>query len=417
MYDVVVVGAGPAGLAAGIAARQFGADVLIIEQGKPLAHRTQSDRIDAISGIGGAGLYSDGKFSFYPSATALWSVQPNHLLAVGYKWLSEILSSEGLAIPALPCEQHFDRQLNGRLHRKEYPSFYLPVERRTNILLTLEDKLADSLWTTCCVRNIEHKSGDYVVIRGNDGIPLVEARHVVLALGRLGALTLQGSLTSGELLFRRVELGIRIEQPADQFMFAGEKCLDPKLLGDIADGCSWRTFCCCRNGQIVFSSSMGLSSVSGRADCPPTGRSNVGLLIRFVNACEGMAAWRDVLRAQPMDEPVVEPVWRLIDRSGRLRPDSLIVQTLGTSTARHLARGFDDLTHFTGRPLAEASIYAPAIEGVGLYPCIGPDLKVPGRPIFVAGDVTGIFRGLTAALVSGFVAGSAAAEAVVARPL
>ena len=35
MYDVVVVGAGPAGLAAGIAARQFGADVLIIEQGKP----------------------------------------------------------------------------------------------------------------------------------------------------------------------------------------------------------------------------------------------------------------------------------------------------------------------------------------------------------------------------------------------
>ena len=65
----------------------------------------------------------------------------------------------------------------------------------------------------------------------------------------------------------------------------------------------------------VFSSSVGLSSVSGRADCPPTGRSNVGFLIRFVNASEGMAAWRDALRIQPMDEPVVEPVWRLIDRS------------------------------------------------------------------------------------------------------
>ena len=55
MYDVVVVGAGPAGLAAGIAARQSGADVLIIEQGKPLALRTHSDRTDVISGIGGAG--------------------------------------------------------------------------------------------------------------------------------------------------------------------------------------------------------------------------------------------------------------------------------------------------------------------------------------------------------------------------
>ena len=214
MYDVMVVGAGPAGLAAGIAARQFGADVLIIEQGKPLGLRTHSDRTDVISGIGGAGVYSDGKFSFYPSATALWSVRPNHLLAAGYKWLSEILSSEGLIIPVLPCERRFGPQLNDHLHRKEYPSFYLPVDRRTNILLTLADKLADSLWTTCCVRSIEHRSGDYVVIRGNDGLPLAEARHVVLALGRLGALTLQESLTSGYSAIapppsRRVESGFR----------------------------------------------------------------------------------------------------------------------------------------------------------------------------------------------------------------
>jgi uncharacterized protein len=415
MYDVVIVGAGPAGLAAGVAARQLGAQVLIIEQGKPLSLRSHFDRADVISGIGGAGLYSDGKFSFYPSATALWSVRPTQVLSAGYKWLGEILSAEGLITPAFPDIQYLDTSLNGHLRRKEYPSYYLPADRRTRILLALVKELTGSLWTSCGVGSIEPRSGDHVVIRGDSGQSLAEARRVVLALGRLGALTLQRSLTSKELIFRRVELGIRIEQSADQFVFSGDRCLDPKLSGDKGNGCSWRTFCCCRNGLVVFSSSIGLSSVSGRADCPPTGRSNVGLLIRFVNASEGMAAWRDALRGQPLGEPVVEPVRRVIDRSGRLRPDSLIVETLGASTAWHLAQGLNDLTDFSGRTLEEASIYAPAIEGVGLYPCTGPDLKIPGRPIFVAGDVTGIFRGLTAALVSGFVAGFAAAESAIGR--
>ena len=67
-------------------------------------------------------------------------------LPLDIKWLSEILSSEGLIIPVLPCERRFGPQLNHYLHRKEYPSFHLPVDRRTKILLTLADKLADSLW-------------------------------------------------------------------------------------------------------------------------------------------------------------------------------------------------------------------------------------------------------------------------------
>jgi uncharacterized protein len=409
MHDVAIIGAGPAGLAAGTAARRLGANVLIIEQGKELEARSQSDRIDVISGIGGAGLYSDGKFSFFPAATALWSVRPHSLLAAGYEWLKVMLMAEGMSVPRFPAEVPSSAS-PACLHRKKYPSFYLPVDKRAKLLASLTLDLADSIYAKCRVCRIEQSCADCVRICTGDGTTIAEARSVVLAMGRLGPLMLHRSLPADELVFRKVEVGARIEQPAEKFILPDDGYLDPKVVGDEGQGLSWRTFCCCRNGLVVFGSSTGLSSVSGRADCPPTGRSNIGLLVRLTDANAGMVAWRDIVRAQPMDEPAVECLHEIINRSGELRGNSRVVRVLGQQTARRLVDGLNGLAGFVGRPLTETSIYAPAIEGVGLYPRIGRDLRIPGRPIFVAGDITGIFRGLTAALVSGFVAGAAAAS-------
>jgi uncharacterized protein len=409
MHDVAIIGAGPAGLAAGTAARRLGANALIIEQGKELAARSQSDQIDVISGIGGAGLYSDGKFSFFPAATALWSVRPGSLLAAGYEWLKTMLMAEGMSVPRFPAEPAASI-CPAALYRKKYPSYYLPVDKRAKLLASLARELAGSIHAKCRVCRIEQPGQGRIRICAGDGGIIAEARSVVLAMGRLGPLMLHRCLPAEELVFRKVEVGARIEQSAEDFILPDDGYLDPKVVGDNGREFSWRTFCCCRNGLVVFGSSTGLSSVSGRADCPPTGRSNVGMLVRFTDANAGMVAWHDVVRAQPMAEPAVECLQQVIKRSGELRLDSQVVHALGPQTARCLVDGLNGLASFVGRPLAEASIYAPAIEGVGLYPRIDQDLRIPGRPIFVAGDITGIFRGLTAALVSGFVAGSAAAS-------
>jgi len=50
-------------------------------------------------------------------------------------------------------------------------------------------------------------------------------------------------------------------------------------------------------------------------------------------------------------------------------------------------------------------LHAPAVEGVGIYPKLTATLDVPRLPLLVAGDSTGLFRGLTAALVSGYFCG------------
>jgi uncharacterized protein len=414
MHDVAVVGAGPAGLAAATAACRLGADVVLIEQGKPMAQRSHDEPADVISGIGGAGLFSDGKYSFFPSATALWSVQPKRLLALAYAWLENTLSDAGMTVPPFPVESaNYHLPPTSGYRRKNYPSFHLPASDRNAITQGLITSLGDCVQPGQYITQIDHLIDDHVQLHGTHGP--VRARRAVLAPGRLGPLVFAPSFRCSELVFRRVELGIRLEQPADTFFLSGDRCLDPKLLNSQGSGRSWRTFCCCRNGLVVTTSAAGLTSVSGRADCPPTGYSSVGLLVRYTAARSGMAAWHEAKPIRPGEQPAVEPISDFMNSHGQVCSHSRIAHVLGYRTASHLVDAIKDLTRSINRPLTDATLHAPMIEGVGLYPHVGPDLQVPGRRLRVAGDATGIFRGLTAALISGFVAGTAAAEAAVAR--
>lgn len=413
MYDVAVLGAGPAGLAAATAARGLGANVVVLEQGKPLRDRSQDNRADIVSGVGGAGLYSDGKFSFFPAATAVWRLEPRPLLVDGYEWLGQTLAQAGLPVPALPAGTVTASPAAAGTARKRYPSFYLPIDERNAITRRLANDMGDCIQTSMAMTRFGQSPLGHAWLRTAGGI--VTARRVVLAPGRLGPLVIAQSLSRTELIYRRTELGVRVEQPAEEFVLSDDDSLDPKLITTQPGGQSWRTFCCCRNGLVVATSAGGFTSVSGRADCPPTGQSNVGVSVRYQDARKGLSALRAAQRNQPATEPAVEHFGQVFGRSGGVRDTSQVARMLGAETARHVAEALSQLASFTGKRLTNAVLYAPLLEGVGMYPRLQSDLRIPGRPIFVAGDATGIFRGLTAALLSGFVAGSTAALSALAR--
>jgi len=413
MYDVAVLGAGPAGLAAATAARDLGANVVVLEQGKALRDRSQDNRDDIVSGVGGAGLYSDGKFSFFPSATAVWRLEPRPLLVAGYEWLGQTLAPAGLPVPALPVGTITVAPAAAGTVRKRYPSFYLPIGERNAITRRLANDIGDCIRTSMTMTGFGQSSLGHAWLRTANGI--ITARRVVLAPGRLGPLVIAQSLSPAELIYRRTELGVRVEQPAEEFVLSDDDSLDPKLITTRPGGRSWRTFCCCRNGLVVATSAGGITSVSGRADCPPTGRSNVGVSVRYADARKGLSALRAARRSQPAAEPAVEHFGQVFGARGGVRNSSQVAQMLGAETARHVAEALSELASFTGKHLINAVLYAPMLEGVGMYPRLQSDLRIPGQPIFVADDATGIFRGLTAALLSGFVAGSTAALSAFAR--
>src|SRR5881628_3790584 len=100
--DLLVVGGGPAGLAAAVACRARRQDFLLVETGARVGARDHDDHRLLGTGVGGSGLYSDGKFSFFPSATALWRLPDRLALRESWGWLARTLAEFGLATPALP---------------------------------------------------------------------------------------------------------------------------------------------------------------------------------------------------------------------------------------------------------------------------------------------------------------------------
>jgi choline dehydrogenase-like flavoprotein len=119
-YDIVIVGMGPAGLAAASKLGGSGLKFAMIDASKGVYNRDRYDPDDATRGDGGAGLFSDGKFSFFPSASKLWSLPHNSNLKAAYDWACSVLGAAGLDTPPFPkdpsayCRRSWNRGMGAQ---------------------------------------------------------------------------------------------------------------------------------------------------------------------------------------------------------------------------------------------------------------------------------------------------------------
>jgi hypothetical protein len=397
--ELIVLGAGPAGLAAAVAARERGVSFVVVERGSAARGRDRVRSEDLVTGVGGAGLFSDGKFSFAPSATSLWRLEPREGLREAYEWTAGLLRGHGMDSPPFPEYVEVD----GGDGVKRYPSQYMRLEERLAIVESMEALAEDRIVTGVDARL--RAEGHRVVAALPSG-PTCGAAAVI-ASGRFGPLRgIDGVVPT----FRRVEIGMRVEQPADRFALdVGplDDLLDPKWVRGSPDGrYEWRTFCCCRRGEVVDTRFGDFVTVSGRADGPPTKRSNFGLNVRFLVPAEGEIALASALEAA-REPPLRVAVEDLIDGPA----ESRVAEALGPPVAVALADGLAALCSELGAEVDGASLHLPAIEGVGYYPPVSGSLRV-SPTVWVAGDASGVFRGLVPAFVSGRLAAMQALDAV-----
>lgn len=403
--DVLVFGAGPAGIAATTALVDAGLDVLLVDTGKPILSRDRNDPQDLITGVGGAGPFSDGKFSWYPSATALWLLDDTQVLRQGYRWLTRNLSGL-LAVPPFPesltsrASEHVKAM--GHVIEKKYDSAMLDLDTRLKLISELVEPLSSTLRLGWTVNSIQGDSGDLTAhISDTDGnLHVISARALVAAGGRFGNLSSSLERVAPHA-FRRYEVGVRLEMLDDQFFLQQHDNLDPKFIWTDRDpDIEWRTFCTCRNGEVIGTSFHGLMSYSGRSDGPPTAVSNVGLNLR--------------LKSEPKpDSPFRAEIDSLL--AGAVGPFRTTLDEFLQDGMKWIGPQIDALLRSGLRRLPlraqeNVAVVGPTIEGTGYYPVLDGDLRVPGQKIWFAGDHTGIFRGLTAAFLSGYYAGTKAAD-------
>lgn len=221
------------------------------------------------------------------------------------------------------------------------------------------------------VTGVERGHG-YVVAALHEGRQQVfTARSLVVATGRLWNHGLQYEIPTA---FRRYEIGVRVEQPAEQFVFKDHPDLDPKWVYRLpSPSREYRTFCCCRNGTLVRASTRAGVLLSGQADGVPTSRSNFGLMVRYL---------------EPTDEP-----WQAglpafaVEASELLTDADALAPYLGRAASLDLANALRLVNTDVGSGLETATLHGPCLEGVGLY--LSPDTQgehggvAPGEDVSV----------------------------------
>lgn len=379
MTDFVVVGAGPAGLA--FASSINSENVLVVDLGKPLLERCRHNPEECVQGAGGAGLFSDGKFSFYPAGTELWKGDVTNLKEA-YKQLEKDL---GLyqAIPPFPeitTGNKWQKDPSGWCF-KPYPALYLSLEARYDLIDKLANRCPKILYETEFVGYQAIDEG-YLVTLKSRACPepfYVKTKKLILAGGRFMPLFLKMKKR-----FCRYEFGFRIIGPVACFQ-KEVACNDPKHILH-KPGVEWRTFCWCERGEVVQTCFNGIQSYSGRADCTPTESSNFGFNIRVKDERLLSAVdFQKLLKMAPF-QTSLSHFRRHITDYYPLSVANLIEYGLTRLLEKFLALNDRNI-----------SVIGPTIEGVGHYPALEQT-----RGISSIGDCGGSYRGIIPSMLSGY---------------
>ena len=154
---------------------------------------------------------------------------------------------------------------------------------------------------------------------------------------------------------------------------------------------SIRTFCCCRDGIVLESSSYDIISLNGSSnDFGKTGKTNIGVLVR-AEEDEGK-----YLRKTLGNQFFMQDTKSMSLKSYMYEKTSLFGDKVDSMVRSFLEE------HYPKMIKGKGVLLYPSIEKDGFYPELNDILQAPAEDIWVVGDATGLFRGLLASLVSGF---------------
>jgi uncharacterized FAD-dependent dehydrogenase len=375
-YDYVVVGAGPAGLAFASSAKN--ANVLVVDSGKEVSQRDRFNPKECVQGAGGAGLFSDGKFSFYPAGTEIWN-QDLWRLREAYHLLESDLSPFG-SIPQFPRVSPIDNSIqdSSGWDLKSYPSIYFSLKHRVQLIQKLAERCSNIYYQTEFLEYTKVPEGFIVQLKdiSSEKVYSIKTQKLVLAGGRFMPLFLNIPKR-----FLRYEFGFRIKGPT-HLIQKKVNLTDPKYVFSSA-AAEYRTFCWCENGEVIKTSFNGIETFSGRADCPPTGMNNFGFNIRIKNPRQMTEEnFRKLISMAPYEIDMPQFIKNLPS------PFDSETGSLVDYGCAQLLEKFPELF------CKEVSVMGPTIEGVGYYPNI--------NDVFVIGDCNGTYRGIVPGMMAGY---------------
>ena len=395
VYDTIIVGGGVSGLMTAYYLTLQKRRVLVVERGHQFFERDHNNPFDVANGIGGSGLFSDGKVSLFPSATHLWKLERNGL-KMGYKEVADFLNIFNVNLPAFSDKWIEVTPDESSFVEKKYNSLVLSQEQRMMIAFKLIHTIgSNNILADTEVVKITCKNNAFELVAKNNSIDSFYRSHtVVLAGGKHQFEALQHKISGLQFeLYGKYEVGIRVECPNSVFDFFDNPQKDIKLIEQIEDY-EIRTFCCCKGGRVLESCSDGFVSHNGTSnDFKATEKTNIGFIV--------------TIPSEKIDEKLK---WDLQVK----RSNSISLTQFLSKTEVILTKEVDDIIRcfiknkFPKMAASSGSVvYFPEFERFGSFPLLDDYLRMDKSGVWLTGDSTGLFRGLLPAFVSGtFVANS-----------
>jgi uncharacterized FAD-dependent dehydrogenase len=449
IYDVAIVGAGPAGIFASLELCNAGLDVLLLDKGKEIDARVcpiqngsgccaLCSPCHLVSGFGGAGAFSDGKLTL--------STQVGGRLQelVGFdegRALIDYVDSIYLKFGAPPKVYGTGRNI-AELEREAASAGltltpvklrHLGTELCHETLKAMQNylspKLDIRLRTT--IKNIVVKDGTVEAVETNHGERL-SCRYLILAPGREGAewLCNEAERLKLSLDSNPIDVGCRIEVPMTtmerltSILYESKLEFYSKSFNDRV-----RTFCMCPGGEVIMESTGGsdpVITVNGIGYTQPrTRNTNFAILVSttFTEPFHEPIAYGKYLArlANVLSGGVlVQRLGDLMDgrRSTQARlQNSPIEPSLKAATPGDLSfalpyrylksivemlQAIDKLVPGVASP--QTLLYGIEVKFYSSRLKLTPRLETEIGNMFAAGDGAGVSRGLVQASASGIVA-------------
>ena len=405
-YDVAVIGLGPSGMMALNYLADSSLRVIGIDMGKAYFQRGSSS-FDISAGFGGSGLFSDGKLSFYPSGSNMWTNLPPLKLQMAYGIMKKILREVDCCIPEWSDKWVKEYSIDLKCVQKKYESIYLEASQSKRLVQNIYKKIKNNILLETEVKRITRNSYGYQIKTGNSDVGHIIAKKLLFATGKLGNCILD--IINENIKYNtKYEGGIRIETASENFVPIEYNQPDFKIIEKINNDAEIRTFCCCKDGIVIESSYKqnsiynntrnrnGILSYNGGVSDHITGRSNIGITIRTENDDASFTKeFTEALRKNNCMKVSLSEFDEMYDSGMSL---------IGAKTDMYI-RNYINRVIKSRDEAFNTVIYWPEVEYLGKYPVFDySTLKIPETSIWVAGDITGKFRGLISSMMSGIIA-------------
>lgn len=448
-YDAIIVGAGPAGLFAGLELTRMGKKVIILDKGRSINSRicpmkngasecVQCKPCNVVCGWGGAGAFSDGKLTLTPEfggnleeycgrKELLSLIDEADKIYVQHGASSTLFEPSGEL-----AKKVIAKALQAGLDIIPATIRHMGTDRSKQILGDIYESMKQNCeirTSTPVARVLLNESGATAGVVLENGEELYSDK-VLLAPGREGAAWMESTVKALGLEIESlpVDIGVRVEIPSawaeditDQF-YEIKAVLDTPTFDDRA-----RTFCMCPHGEVTteFQSHHNILTVNGHSNRDSgntTDNTNFAILI-------------STKFTKPFSDPI--GYGSHIARLANMLGGGIIVQRLGDlrkgrrSTHERIARGLVTPTLTSAEPGDLACVlphrhlvgimemlsaldniipginsrhtllYGVEVKFYSLKVALDSNLQTSIPGLYAAGDGAGVTRGVIQASASG----------------